>query len=220
MTENSPQQPQIRVDIISDVMCPWCIVGFKQLELAMARTGIGAGIRWHPFELNPDMPEDGQDLSEHITGKYGITPEQSRENRARLIALGNDFGFTFTYGPTSRMHNSFRAHQLIEWAEAFDAQHKMKLALFAAHFTEARNVNDIDVLADIATSIGLDGAAARSALLAQTHADSVRTKEQFWTAQGVSGVPAMVFQQKYLVTGAQGIDAYASILTQLQNGEA
>lgn len=207
--------PEIRVDIISDVMCPWCIVGYLQLEQAMRRTGIGVGLRWHPFELNPDMPPEGQHLTDHITGKYGITAAQSAENRVRLQAIGRDLGFDFTFGPQARMRNSFRAHQLVDWAEAQGAQHAVKMALFVAHFTEGRDVNDIEVLAAIAQSAGLDAAAARDALTGQSHAAAVRAKQRFWRDQQINSVPAMVFQQQYLFSGAQGADTYADILTQL-----
>lgn len=212
--------PEIRVDIISDVMCPWCIIGYLQLEQAMRQTGIGVGLRWHPFELNPEMPPEGQNMTEHIVQKYGSTPEKSARSRDQITALGAQLGFTFNFGPDSRMVNSFRAHQIIDWAEGHGAQHQMKMALFAAHFTEGRDVNDTGVLTDLAAAVGLDPSAAKDALDGQTHAAPVRQKQQFWIQQGVQGVPAMVFNQKYLVTGAQGAEGYASALTQLAQGAA
>ena len=207
--------PQIRVDIVSDVMCPWCIVGYKELEIAASRQGVTLGLRWHPFELNPDMPPEGEDLTEHITRKYGITRAQSAENRAVLRERGGKLGIDFAFGPDARMRNSFRAHQLIDWAEGQGAQHQVKLALFAAHFSAGLDVNDTDILAQIAETVGLDPTAARDALETETHAEAVRRKQAFWHRQGVSGVPAMVFDQKYLVTGAQGIEGYEHILRQL-----
>lgn len=216
MSQTTPASaPQIRVDIVSDVMCPWCIIGYKELEAAARQTGIGLGLRWHPFELNPDMPAEGEDLTEHIMRKYGITRDQSARNRAVLQERGQALGFEFAYGPDARMRNSFRAHQLVDWAEGQGAQHAMKLALFAAHFSAGLDVDDIAVLTELAGTIGLDRAAARAALETGAHADQVRRKQAFWQQQGVTGVPAMVFDQRYLYTGAQGIDAYARILREL-----
>ncbi len=216
MTQDIPNAaPQIRVDIVSDVMCPWCIVGFKELEAAAAQQGVTLGLRWHPFELNPDMPPEGEDLTEHITRKYGITRAQSAENRAVLRERGDALGIDFAFGPDARMRNSFRAHQLIDWAEGQGAQHQVKLALFAAHFSAGLDVNDIGVLAQIAETVGLDPTAAGAALESGAHADAVRRKQAFWHQQGVTGVPAMVFDQKYLVTGAQGVEGYAHMLRQL-----
>lgn len=196
-------------------MCPWCIIGFKQLEAASNATGIGLGIRWQPFELNPDMGPEGKGLAEHIARKYGASSEQSVENRKVIVSKADEVGFQFNFSQTSRIRNSFRAHQLIDWAESQGAQHKAKMALFTAHFTKGRDVDDLSVLANVAGEIGLDEAAARHMLEAGSHAQAVRQKERFWTDQGISGVPGMVFQQKYLVTGAQGVENYVQILQQL-----
>lgn len=204
--------PVIDVDIVSDVMCPWCIVGFRQLEQALGATGMGMRVRWHPFELNPDMPPEGQNLAEHITQKYGASPEQSEQNRAHLRALGHGLGIDFVFSPDSRIVNSFDAHQLLDFALARGVQHPLKLALFKAHFTDQRDVSDRTVLLDVAASVGLDRAEVEEVLRAGTLKESVREKQAFWTSHGISGVPSMVFGGKYLVTGAQGAETYAEIL--------
>ena len=204
--------PAIQVDIVSDVVCPWCIVGFKQLERALGMTGLGARVRWHPFELNRDMPEEGQDLREHLMGKYGISAEQSRAARARLVALGDELGFIFDYNDRSRMVNTFRAHQLLGWAEAQNLQHPLILALFAAYFTQGRDVSDIGVLSEIAGSVGLDASAARDVLESEAMAKVTREKLDFWVERGVSGVPTMILGQKYMLTGAQDPATYAEVL--------
>lgn len=123
----------IDIDIVSDVMCPWCIVGFRQLEQALGLTGMGAQVRWHPFELNPDMPPEGQNLAEHIAQKYGASPAQSARNRAQLTAIGQDLGIDFAFSDDSRIVNSFEAHQLLDFALTQGLQHPLKLALFRAH---------------------------------------------------------------------------------------
>ncbi|MCR8825885.1 DsbA family oxidoreductase [Pseudosulfitobacter koreensis] len=212
--ETQDQPPVVDVDIVSDVMCPWCIVGYKQLEQALAATGIGARIRWHPFELNPQMPPEGQNTAEHIAEKYGASPEQSAQNRKQLQDLGKSLGFDFNFTPESRIVNSFQAHQLLDFALSQGLQHPLKMALFQAHFTDNRDVSDPAVLIDVATSVGLDEAAAREVLEGGALVESVREKQQFWTSRGISGVPSMVFAGKYLVTGAQGAENYAQILRQ------
>jgi len=202
----------VQVDIVSDVMCPWCIIGFRQLEQALATTGLGAFIRWHPFELNPEMPPQGQNLREHITEKYGASPEQSAQNRAQMADLGTSLGIDFQWSDDSRIVNTFAAHQLLDWAVDHDLQHPLKMALFEAHFTQGRDVSQADVLVDIAASVGLDRDAASEVLASGSHAEETRARQQFWTSRGISGVPSMVFDGRYMLTGAQGADTYAQML--------
>ncbi|MDO6585728.1 DsbA family oxidoreductase [Salipiger sp. 1_MG-2023] len=205
----------LRIDIVSDVMCPWCIIGYRQLSQALEAAGTEHEIHWHPFELNPQMPPEGQNTREHIIEKYGSTPEQSEQSRQQMKALGDDLGFDFQWTKDSRMHNTFNTHQLLHWAGTQGRKHDLKLALFAAHFTEQRNLSDNAVLADVAGEIGLDRAEAAAVLDDQRFANDVRGIEQFWQQQGITGVPAVVFDKKHLVTGAQGVDNYTSILSQL-----
>ncbi|WP_299146272.1 DsbA family oxidoreductase [uncultured Tateyamaria sp.] len=212
--------PVIQIDIVSDVMCPWCIVGYRQLEQALANTGMGARVRWHPFELNTNMPVEGQNLAEHITEKYGSSAEQSAQTRAHLTALGQSLGITFAFSPDSRIVNSFKAHQLLDFALSQGVQHPLKLALFDAYFAHQKDVSKDDVLLDVATSVGLDRAAASQILDSGELRESVREKQQFWTSHGISGVPSMVFGGKYLVTGAQGADTYAELLQKVAAEEA
>jgi predicted DsbA family dithiol-disulfide isomerase len=206
----------VRIDIVSDVVCPWCIVGYRQLLLALAETGLRAEVKWHPFELNTDMPPEGQNLREHIIGKYGITPEQSVSAREQLTTLGTDLGFVFDFNDDSRMVNTFLAHQLIEWADEQGRQTEMKLALFKAHFTDGQDVSDLATLVDITTELGLDADAARIALEGGHMAWNVRSMQKFWIDKGVRGVPAMVFDGKHLLTGAQGVPTYVKMLGQLR----
>ena len=215
MPQDANQTAPLQIDIISDVMCPWCIVGFRQLEQALGTTGVGAFIRWHPFELNPQMPAEGQNLREHISEKYGASEEQSAQNRAQLQKIGSDLDIDFQFSDTSRIVNTFAAHQLLDWAQAHGLQHPLKLALFDAHFTQGRDVSDVDVLVEVATSVGLDSAQARDVLENATHATETRARQQFWTERGISGVPAIVFEGKYLLTGAQGAENYAQMLHKL-----
>ena len=190
----------LRIDIVSDVMCPWCIIGYRQLTRALEATGVAHEIHWHPFELNPEMPPQGQNTREHIIEKYGSTPEQSEQSRAHMTALGEQLGIDFHFTEDSRMHNTFNAHQLLRWANTRGRQHDLKLALFTAHFTDGRDLSDQAVLADIAGEIGLERAAALAVLDDQSLAPTVREEENFWIQQGIRGVPAMVFDRQHLVT--------------------
>ncbi|WP_138922904.1 DsbA family oxidoreductase [Sulfitobacter sp. BSw21498] len=212
MTQASPTTLALQIDIVSDVMCPWCIVGYRQLEQALAALNIGAFIRWHPFELNPQMGPEGQNLVEHIAEKYGASPEQSAQNRAHLTQIGSQLGIDFQFDAESRIVNSFAAHQLLDWAQDQNLQHPLKLALFEAHFTAGLDVSDPKVLVDVAAQVGLDRDEARQVLDGKSHVERVRERQSVWTSQGISGVPSMVFAGKYLVTGAQGVDNYVQIL--------
>ncbi len=205
----------LRIDIVSDVMCPWCIIGYRQLAQALDAVGTDHEIHWHPFELNPEMPPEGQNTREHIMEKYGSTPEQSERSRQQMKASAGDLGFDFQWTKDSRMHNTFNTHQLLHWADTQGRKHDLKLALFTAHFTDQRNLSDDAVLADIAAEIGLDRAEAAAVLDDQRFAKDVRSAERFWQQQGISGVPAMVFDRKHLVTGAPGGDNYPRLLSQL-----
>jgi len=205
----------IKVDIVSDVVCPWCIVGLKQLQKAVDSTGIKIEVHWHPFELNPQMPESGQNLQEHICEKYGSTKEQSRENRQKLASIGEELGFEFRFHDESRMVNTFKAHQLLHWANLQGQENAMKMALFSTHFSDQQDINNTDVLLSVVESLGLDKEEAKTILDDARFGDDVRSAQQTWTGRGITGVPAMVFKEKYLVTGAQGIENYKQILTQV-----
>ena len=206
---------KLRIDIVSDVVCPWCVIGYRQLAEALAATGTAHEIHWHPFELNPAMPAEGQNLREHVAEKYGATKEQSEGSRRQMTGVGAEVGFEFNFADDMRMHNTFNLHQLLHWADQQGRMHELKQALFTAHFTHRRNLSDISVLADVAAEIGLDRAEAVSVLADQRFATEVRAAEQIWVNQGITGVPAMIFNQRHLVTGAQGVENYTRILQQL-----
>lgn len=216
MTDKAP----LRVDIVSDVVCPWCTIGYHQLKKASEETGIAIEVHWHPFELNPGMAPEGENLREHLAAKYGTTPKASREARNRLTEMGAALGFTFDYTDDMRMVNTFKAHQLIDWAEDQGKGHETNIALMGAFFTRREDLNDPQILGNVAASVGLDRDAALAMLDGGEKADLVRQKEQFWTSRGISGVPAMIFDRQHLVTGAQGEDNYARILDQLSKEAA
>ena len=213
---------RLTIDIWSDVMCPWCIIGYGQLQKALgALEGeIEAEIRWLPFELNPDMPEEGEGQAEHIARKYGRSPQEAEANRARLIEIGARAGYSFAYAgsgdpPPAMMWNTFAAHKLLKWAlieSGAEAQNRLKLALFDAHFQQRRRIGDPQVLADVAASVGLDRDGALAAIADEALGRIVRREEaQAWD-MNISGVPAMVVNGKFLIPGAQEPETYVQVL--------
>lgn len=212
----SSEQP-LRIDIVSDVVCPWCVIGYRQLAEALKQTNTEYEIHWHPFELNPNMPSAGQNMREHIMEKYGSSKQESDASRARLMEAGNEVGFTFNFNDDTRMHNTFNLHQLLHWADQQGRMHDLKQALFVAHFTNGRNISDNAVLADIAAEIGLDRDEALAVLADQRFAKEVRAEEQHWQQQGIQSVPAVIFNKRHLVSGAQGVENFKTILQQLAN---
>lgn len=211
------QLKTIRIDIVSDVMCPWCIVGYKRLEQAIASVKQQANveIHWQPFELNPNMPPEGQNLGEHLAEKYGSTPEQSAANRENLVRIGQSLDFEFNFSSDSRIYNTFQAHQLLCWAGEQGLQHQLKLALFTAYFTNQQDPSDVKNLINIAASVGLDKQQAETVLTSNKYANDIREQQQFWQSHGVQAVPAVILAQKYLISGAQETASFAQALQQV-----
>lgn len=195
----------MRIDFVSDVVCPWCVIGLKGLEQALANMTdvVTADIHFQPFELNPDMPPEGQDIGEHVAQKYGSTPEQSAAARDTIRARAADVGFTIASRPGARIYNTFDAHRLLHWAAEQGRQAAVKMQLFDAYFTQGRSPADHDVLVDAAAAAGLDGGAARTMLASDRYADAVRADEENWRRQGISAVPAVIINERYLISGGQ-----------------
>src|SRR3546814_536966 len=216
-------RPRLSVDIVSDVMCPWCIIGWLRFRTVMTHFAgrLDFRVQWHPFELNPDMPPEGEDAASHVQRKYGISAEQSRANSGKMAAVAAELGFAFNRGPGFRMRNSFDAHRLLSWAGALEeaeqasatgVQTDLKLALFRAHFTDNRDVSDHGVLAEIAASVGLDAARAAAILASDDYAEMVRTEEAYWAEQNITGVPAFILGGRMLVPGAQDPEVFIRVI--------
>jgi predicted DsbA family dithiol-disulfide isomerase len=208
----------LRIDIVSDVVCPWCIIGYKQLQRALAQMEgrFTVDIHWQPFELNPQMPPRGQELREHIALKYGTTPEQSRGARSRLTELGASLGFSFDYFDGMRIYNTFLAHQLLHWAAHTGKQTELKLALFEAFFSRRENVGDPNMLALIAARAGLDQQQALEVLESGRYAREVRREQARWLDQEVHAVPMFYFNNSFPVPGAQEAQTFVRVLDKLR----
>ncbi len=221
MTDAAPAPLKtLKIDFVSDVVCPWCAVGLGGLTTALDKLkgeGIAADIAFQPFELNPQMAPEGENIVEHIGRKYGSTPEQSAQNREMIRARAAEVGFDMQMGPDSRIWNTFDAHRLLHWAHetAPDRQEALKRALFTAHFTENRNITDARVLTEAAEAAGLDRAEAAEVLASGRYAQEVRGAEDLWRARGITSVPAVVVEGKYLISGGQPPAAFEEALRQI-----
>jgi len=212
----------LHIDFVSDVVCPWCVVGLGGLETALAALkaeGIEADIHFQPFELNPQMAPEGENIVEHIGRKYGSTPEQSAANRAMITERAAEAmpGFEMRMGPDSRIWNTFDAHRLLHWAGTVDGgkQKALKKALFATHFTDGKTLPDAAVLADAAAAAGLDRDKAVEVLADDLYAAEVRAAEDLWRARGINAVPAVVVEGKYLISGGQPAAVFEEALRKI-----
>jgi len=207
----------MKIDFVSDVACPWCAVGLNSLERALEKIGSDIPVELHfqPFELNPQMAPEGEDAAEHITRKYGLTPQQLAANRAGIRQRGADVGFDF--GDRTRIWNTFDAHRLLQWAGELGAkqQRDLKMALLQAYHGEARNLSDHAVLADIAASVGLDREEAQRILAGDRYADAVRDAERHFQGLGIQAVPSVIVNDRHLIQGGQPPEVFEQALRQL-----
>lgn len=209
-------EEKLKIDIVSDVVCPWCTIGFKRLEKAISELGVEDQIKieWHPFELNPDMPAEGQNVREHIAEKYGSTLEQQKESQERMAEFGEELGFVFDYFDDMRIVNTFESHVLLEYAKAFGKQTKLKMRLTTAFFSERKDVSDRAILKHILLDVGLNAEEALEKLNNEEARYEVRRKQGYWKNLGVTSVPTIVFNRKSAVTGAQPVDTFKQILNE------
>ena len=214
----------LKIDFVSDVSCPWCAIGLKSLQQALARVSgeISAELHFQPFELNPQMGPEGQEITEHITQKYGITPEQAHANRENIRLRGEELGFTFSRadqpgGGRSRIYNTFDAHRLLHWAELVGAgqQRALKEGLLKAYFTDGQSPASHEVLVRVAADSGLDAARAREILASDIYADEVREREAYYLSQGIHSVPAVIINERHLISGGQPPEMFEQALRQI-----
>ena len=208
---------RLKIDFVSDVSCPWCVIGLGGLEEALRRVGglVEADIHFRPFELNPDMPPEGQNIAEHIAIKYSATPEQLAGSRAAIKARAAEVGFVIATGPESRIYNTFDAHRLMHWAAIEGRQYALKRALFEAYFTHGKNPGDHEVLMDVAAQAGLDADAAREVLASGRYAEEVRADERRWREADIHAVPTLIIDDRYMISGGQPADAFERALRKI-----
>jgi len=211
----------LKIDFVSDVVCPWCAVGLSSLEIALKRVApdVVPALTFHPFQLNPDMGPEGQDITEHLQQKYGSTPEQQAQMRETIRQRGEAVGFTFAMDKRSRTYNTFDAHRLLHWAHLEGKQHSMKSALLSSHFTDGDNPSDADVLVRVAESVGLDGTRARAILASDEYAEEARADQDFYRRSGINSVPAVIINDRHLISGGQPPEVFEQALRQIAEAQ-
>jgi predicted DsbA family dithiol-disulfide isomerase len=207
----------IRIDFVSDVSCPWCAIGLEALEQAIERVGdeVAVDLHFQPFELNPQMSPDGEDTLEHLQRKYGSTPAQLEQNREAIRARGAELGFTFNR--RDRIYNTFDAHRLLHWAATQGAvqERALKHALLESYFTAGDDVSSHETLVRVAGAVGLDQVRARSILAGDEYADDVRRQERFYLDRGIHSVPAIIINDRHLISGGQPVEIFEQALRRL-----
>ncbi len=207
----------LKIDFVSDVSCPWCVIGLRALEQAAERLAgeVQLDLHFQPFELNPQMGPGGQDIGEHLQQKYGASDAQREATRAAIAARGAELGFTFTPGARGRIYNTFDAHRLLHWAELQGRQPALKNALFKAYFTDGEDPSNHELLVRLAGEVGLDVAEARALLQSDRYAAEVREREQFYLQQGIHSVPAVIVNDRHLIQGGQPVEVFEQALRQI-----
>ena len=209
----------MKIDFVSDVACPWCAIGLASLQQALENSAdaVQATLHFQPFELNPDMPPGGEDVNEHLARKYGGTPEQFEANRAAIRARGAAVGFEFNPAGRGRIYNTFNAHRLLHWAgqQGDDQQLALKRALLEAYHGRSEAVEQDDVLLAAVKKAGLDEARAREILASDEFAADVRAAERHYQQAGISSVPAVIINDRHLISGGQPPEVFEQALRQL-----
>jgi predicted DsbA family dithiol-disulfide isomerase len=213
--------PQLHIDFVSDVACPWCAIGLNALERALERIGsdVAVELRMQPFELNPTMPPEGANAAQYLRSKYGLSDAQLAANRARIVERGAAEGFAF--GEREHVWNTFDAHRLLHWAgvEGTPGQQRaLKHALLTAYHGQGRNPAAADVLLELAAQVGLPVERARAVIGSNEFADDVREAESFWHDAGIQSVPAVVIDSSHLISGGQPSAVFEQALRRIIAG--
>lgn len=215
-------QDKLKIDIVSDVMCPWCVIGYKRLESAIQSLGLedSVEIEWQPFELNPDMPAHGENLRAHIERKYDTTPKASAEARRNLTALAAEEGLVFNFFDDMRMVNTLELHVLLEYAAEQGMQHDLMMQFYADYFTLQKDMSDRAVMADSLAAVGLDATEGLAQLDDPEALQQVRAREAHWQQMGISSVPTFVFNRRSALNGAQPKEVFEQVLSELLGDQA
>jgi predicted DsbA family dithiol-disulfide isomerase len=210
-------QEKLKIDIVSDVVCPWCTIGYKRLEKAISELGVAdkIEIEWQPFELNPNMPVEGQNVEEHIAEKYGSSLQQQKASQQHMTEVGAELGFKFDYFDEMRIVNTFEAHILLDYAKGFGKQTELKMRLTSAFFSERKDVSKRETLKQALLDVGLPLEEAMAKLDKEEAHKKIRSEQDYWKGLGVNSVPTFVFNRKSAITGAQPVDSFKQVLTKL-----
>ncbi|CAN7730749.1 DsbA family oxidoreductase [Mesorhizobium sp. LjNodule214] len=212
----------ITVDVVSDVVCPWCFIGQKRLDRAIAAVGdIDVNVRWRPFQLDPTIPPEGKDRRAYMLAKFG-SEQRVREIHARIEPLGEAEGIHFAFDAIKVAPNTLDAHRVIRWAGAAGdaAQNRLVRRLFQLNFEEGANIGDHGVLAEAARGAGMDASVVETLLPTDADVEAVRTEITTASRMGITGVPCFLLEGKYAVMGAQDADTLADAIRQVAAAKA
>ena len=216
---NALAAEKIKIDIVSDVVCPWCAIGYKRLSQAIDELDMKdkVEIAWHPFELNPDMPSVGKNADKYLMNKLGLNPEQLKAKRKSVTKTGKDSGFEFNYSEDMKKVNTFNAHILLDYAKDFNKQTQLKVRLQEAYFGESKDISNREILFTELKAVGLNADEAIARLDNPAAIQKIKDEEKYWRDQGVSAIPTMVFNNTKAYAGANTVTVYKRILTELVN---
>jgi predicted DsbA family dithiol-disulfide isomerase len=208
---------RMKIDFVSDIVCPWCAIGLFALEQALERLRdvVEAEIQIQPFELNPDLPRAGEALVEHFARKLGLSGAEAAAARERVRERAASVGFTIAMSDDSRIYNTFNAHRLLRWAQVEGRQIALEHRLLGAYFTDGSDVSDPEVLVRLAEAVELNPMSARRVLDSDLYADEVRAAEQLWHARGIQSVPATIIDGQYLISGGQPSELFEQALRRI-----
>jgi len=212
--------PTLKIDFVSDIVCPWCAIGLSALEIALSRLEGEVAVQLHfqPFELHPDMGPEGAEVVPYLSKKYGMSAEQVAQNQQNIAVRGAAVGFEFRMDRRSRTYNTFDAHRLLHWAELEGSaaqQRALKHALLRAHFTEGENPGAREVLLACAAQAGLDAERAAEVVDSDEYADAVRERERLYLDAGIHSVPAVIINDRHLIAGGQPPEVFEQALRQI-----
>jgi predicted DsbA family dithiol-disulfide isomerase len=209
----------IQIDIVSDIACPWCAIGYARLKQAMEALNdeMEFAIQWHAFELNPDPAAEAEPILPALARKYGRSEQEMSEAQSQMMTIAKELGLNFDKLQERYTRNTFDGHRLIKWAAEHGKQTEMKMACFEAYFGRAENISDTNVLIGCAESAGLSGDRAKDVLQSDQYAEEVRQDEVKYHQAGVSAVPAYIIDKKYLISGAQEPETLIQALREIAN---
>jgi len=208
---------KIKIDIVSDVVCPWCLIGYKRLEQAISEMEIKekVEIEWHPFELNPDMPAKGEEVQVYRARKYRATHEDTIHSQTNLIILGAELGFKFDFFEKMKLVNTQDAHILLDYAKDFGLQTQLNIRLAEAFFGEQKDISNREILAQELRNVGLNADEALVKLKDSDARERIQKQEAYWQSLGISGVPTIIFNNSSALNGARSVDTYKQVLAEL-----
>lgn len=204
----------VRLDILSDPICPWCFIGKTNLDRALAEAGNPFEIAWHPFQLNPDMPRTGMDRAEYLETKFGGR-ERAVSVYSRIDEAARAAGLVIDWGAIRRTPNTLDAHRLIHWAAPARLQNEVVDGLFRAYFAEGRDIGDPGILADIANDAGMDRDVVLRLLAGPNDEAEIRERDAHARARGVQAVPTFIVADHHVVPGAQPPDLWKSVIREV-----